>query len=55
MVWTCCEKDNAWLKICMEYEVEGSTPRGRPIKEDLERGCEKNCQARKLNKQDAMS
>ena len=40
----CCEK-----KKCIEYEVEGRRPRGRPnqtVKED--------CQARKLNKEDAM-
>jgi len=24
----CCETD--WVKKCVEYEVEGSTPRGRP-------------------------
>ena len=29
-----------WVKKCMEYEVEGSRPRGRP-KEDMERGCAK--------------
>ena len=29
--------DDDWVKKCMEYEVEGSRPRGRP--EDLERGC----------------
>ena len=27
----CCEKkDIDWVKKCMEYEVEGSRPRGRP-------------------------
>jgi len=27
----CCEKkDSDWVKKCMEYEVEGSTPRDRP-------------------------
>jgi len=27
----CCEKEDAdWVKKCMEYEVEGSRPRGRP-------------------------
>jgi len=35
----------------MEYEVEGARPRGRP--EDLERLC-KDCQARKLNGEDAI-
>jgi len=27
--------DDDWVKKCMEYEVEGPRPRGRP--EDLER------------------
>ena len=31
MVWTCCEKKTLdWVKECMEPEVEGSRPRGRP-------------------------
>jgi len=34
------KEDTDWVKKCMEYEVEGSTPRGRP-KEDIERGCAK--------------
>jgi len=40
--------DDDWVKKCMEYEVEGSRPRGRAevVRED--------CQARKLNKEDAM-
>ena len=29
--------DDDWVKKCMEYEVEGPRPRGRP--EDLERIC----------------
>jgi len=33
------EEDTDWVKKCMEYEVEGSRPRGRP--EDVERGCAK--------------
>jgi len=28
-----------WVKKCIEYEVEGSRPRGRP--EDMERLCKK--------------
>ena len=29
----CCEKKtNDWTKKCMEYEVEGARPRGRPKK-----------------------
>jgi len=30
--------DDDWVKKCMEYEVEGSRPRGK-TKEDLKRGC----------------
>jgi len=41
MVSACVAKkeDNDWVKKCMEYEAEGTRPRGRP--EDLERGCGK--------------
>jgi len=36
----CCKKkDTDWVKKCMEYEVDGSRPRGRP--ENMERGCAK--------------
>jgi len=44
------QKDDDWVKKCMEYEVEG--PRGRPkrIWRDV---AEKDCQACKLNKEDA--
>ena len=38
--------DDDWVKKCMEYEVEGSRPKGiwkEVIRED--------CQARKLNKE----
>jgi len=45
--------DEDWVKKCMEHEVEGSGPGGGPggtwkevVRED--------CQARKLNKEDAM-
>jgi len=47
------KEDDDWVKKCMEYEVEGPRPRGRPkrtwtevVKEDY--------LARKLNKEDAM-
>jgi len=30
MVWACAAKRRHWVKKCMEYEVEGSRPRGRP-------------------------
>ena len=37
----------------MEYEVEGPRPRGRP-KRTWSEVVEKDCQARKQNKEDAM-
>jgi len=37
----------------MEYEVEGTRPRGRP-KRTWREVVKKECQARKLNKEDAM-
>ena len=37
--------DDDWVKKCMDHEVEGSRPRGRP---------KKTCQAHKLNKEDFM-
>jgi len=42
------KEDNDWVKKCMEYEVEGAMPRGRPKK------TWKDCQVRKLNREDAM-
>jgi len=54
MVWHVLRKeDNDWVKKCMEYEVEGGRPRGWPKKtwRDI---VEKDCQACKLNKEDAM-
>ena len=30
------KEDNDWVKKCMEYEVEGSKPRGRPKRTWLE-------------------
>jgi len=41
------------VKKCMEYEVEGSRPRGRP-KRTWKEVVQKDCQARYLNKEDAM-
>jgi len=51
----CCEKeDTDWVKKCMEYEVEGSSrPRGRPKRTGTE-VVQKGCQARNLNREDAM-
>jgi len=46
-------KDNDWVKKCMEYEVEGARPRGRP-KKTCREIVEKDCQTRKLNREDAM-
>jgi len=37
----------------MEYEVEGPRPRGRP-KRTWTEVAEKDCQARKLNKEDSV-
>jgi len=44
---------NLWPKKCMEYEVEGSRPRGRP-KRTWKEVVQKDCQARNLIKEDAM-
>ena len=41
------------MKRFVEYEVEGPRPRGRP-KRTWREIVEKDCQARKLNKEDAM-
>jgi len=41
-----------WVKKCMEYEVEGCRPRGRP-KRTWKVVVQKDCQARNLNKEDA--
>ena len=46
-------KDDDRVKKCMEYEVEGPRPRGIPMRTWRE-VVEKDCQARKLNKEDAM-
>ena len=42
-----------WVKKCMEHEVEGSRPRGRP-KKTWKEVVREDCQACKLNKEDAM-
>ena len=47
-------KENTdWVKKRTEYEVEGSTPRGRP-KRMWREVVRKHCQARNLNGEDAM-
>ena len=54
MVWTCVAKRRHGLgKEIMEYEVEGSRPRGRP-KRTWREVVQKDCQAHKLNCEDAM-
>jgi len=45
--------DDDWVKKCMEYEVEGLRPTGRP-KRTWRYVVREDCQARKLNKEDAM-
>ena len=42
-----------WVKKCMEYEVEGSRPRGRP-KRTWKEVVQKDCHTRNLNREDAM-
>jgi len=54
MVWAVLRKeDNDWVKKCMEYEVEGSRPRGRQ-KRTWREVVQKDCQTRNLNREDAM-
>ena len=45
--------DDDWVKKCMEYEVEGPRPRGRP-KRTWREVVREDCQAHKLNTEDAM-
>jgi len=47
------KEDNDWVKKCMEYEVEGARPRGR-LKKTWREIVEKDCQAHKLNRKDAV-
>ena len=47
------KEDSDWVKKCMEYEVEGARPRGRP-KKTWREIVVKDCQARGLNREDAM-
>jgi len=47
------QKDNYWVKKRTEYEVEGPRPRRRP-KRTWKEVMEKDCQAHRLNKEDAM-
>jgi len=47
-----CE-DTDWVKKCMEYEVEGPRPRGRP-KRTWKEVVQKYCQSHNLNREDGM-
>jgi len=47
------KEDNDWVKKCMKYEVEGSRPRGTSNGTWRE-VVQKDCQAHKLNSEDAM-
>ena len=47
------KEDNDWVKKCMEYEVKGARPRGRP-KKTWREIVEKDCQVCGLNREDAM-
>jgi len=47
------KEDDDWVKKCMEYEVEGPRPRGRP-KRSRREVVQEDCQARKMNKEDAI-
>ena len=46
-------KEDGWVKKCIAYEVKGPRPRGRP-KRTWREVVEKDCQACKLNIEDAM-
>ena len=45
--------DTDWVKKCMQYEVKGSRPRGRP-KRTWREVVQKDCQEYKLSREDAM-
>jgi len=47
------KEDDDWVNKCMEYEVEGPRPRGRP-KSAWREVVSEECQARKLNPEDAV-
>jgi len=47
------KEDDDWVKKCMEYEVEDPRPRRRP-KRTLREVVREDCQARKMNKEDAI-
>jgi len=45
--------DDYWVKKCMEYEVQGPRPRRRR-KRTWKEVVQEDCQARKMNKEDAV-
>jgi len=47
------KEENDWVKKCMEYKMESSRPRGRP-KRTWTEIVQKDCEACKLNREDAM-
>jgi len=47
------KEDDDWVKKCMEYEVEGPRPKGRP-KRTWREVVKEDCLSRKLNKEDAV-
>jgi len=47
------KEDTDWVKKCMENEVDGSRPRGRP-KRTWKEVVQNDCQARNLIKGDAI-
>jgi len=47
------QKEDDCVKKCMEYEVEGTRPRGRPNRTCRE-VVKEDCQAHKLNTEDAV-
>jgi len=48
------KEDDDWVKNCMKYEVKGARLRGRP-KKTWREIVEKDCQACKLNREDAIN
>jgi len=47
------KEDTDWVKKCMEYEVDGCKPKGRP-KRTLREVVQRDFQARSLNRENAM-
>ena len=47
------KEDTGWVKKCMEYEVEGSRPRGR-LKKAWTEVVQNDCQACNLNREDVV-